>query len=38
MIFTSADPRYAGRLDEKQCGDTIAMMERVREAITFNAE
>ena len=38
MIFTNADPRYAGRLDDKQGGDTIVTMERVREAIVFNAE
>jgi len=38
MIFTSADPRYGGKLDDKQGGDTIVTMERVREAITFNAE
>jgi len=38
MIFTNADPRYVGRLDDKQGGDTIVTMERVREAITFNAE
>jgi len=38
MIFTHADPRYAGRLDDKQGGDTIVTMERVREAIAFNAE
>jgi len=38
MIFTNADPRYAGRLDDKQGSDTIVMMERVREAIAFNAE
>ena len=31
-------PRYAGRLDDKQGGDTIVTMERVREAITFNAQ
>jgi len=36
--FTNADPRYAGRLDDKQCGDTIVTVERVREAIAFNAE
>jgi len=29
---------YAGRLDDKQGGDTIVAMERVREAIAFNAE
>jgi len=38
IIFTNADPRYAGRLDDKQGGDTIVTMERVREAIAFNAE
>ena len=38
MIFTNADPRYAGRLDDKQGGVTIVTMERVREAIAFNAE
>jgi len=38
MIFTNAYPRYAGRLDDKQGGDTIVTMERVREAIAFNAE
>ena len=38
MIFTIADPRYAGRFDDKQGGDTIVTMERVKEAIAFNAE
>ena len=38
MIFTNADPRYAGRLDDKQGVDTIVTIERVREAIAFNAE
>ena len=38
MIFTNADPRYAGRLEDKQGGDTIVTMERFREAIAFNAE
>jgi len=38
MIFTNADPRYADGLDDKQGGDTIVAMERVREAIVFNAE
>ena len=38
MIFTNADPRYAGRFDDKQGVDTIVTMERVREAIAFNAE
>ena len=40
MIFTNADPRYAqaSRIHDKQGCDTIVTMERVREAITFNAE
>ena len=38
MNFTNADPRYAGRLGDKQGGDTIVTMERVREAIALNVE
>ena len=38
VIFTNVDPRYAGRLEDKQGGDTIVTMERVRKAIAFNAE
>jgi len=38
IIFTDADPRYTGRFDDKQGGDTIVTMERVREAIAFNME
>ena len=38
IIFNNADPRYAGRLHDKQGGDTIVTMERVRKAIAFNAE
>jgi len=38
MVFTNADPRYAGRLHDKQGSDTIVTIERVREAIAFNAE
>jgi len=38
MIFTNADPRYAGRSDDKQGIDTIVTMERERKAIAFNAE
>jgi len=30
------DPRYAGRLDDKQGSDTIVTMESVGEAIAFN--
>ena len=35
IIFTNADPRYAGRLDDKQGGDTIVTIKRVREATAF---
>jgi len=39
MIFIlNVDPTCAGRFDDKQGGDTIVTMERVREAIAFNAE
>jgi len=38
MIFTNADPRCAGRFDDKQGGDTILTIERVRGAIAFNVE
>ena len=38
MIFTNADPRYACRLDDRHGGDAIVTMEKVREAIVFNAE
>ena len=38
MIFTNVDPRYAGRLDDKQGGNTIVTMERFSGPITFNAE
>jgi len=37
-MFTNADPRYAGRLDDKQGDKTFVTMERVREAIAFSAE
>ena len=37
-FLTNADPRYAGRLDDKQGGDTVLTMARVREAIAFNVE
>jgi len=38
MIFTNADPRCAGRIDDKQGGDSFITMERVKEANDFNAE
>jgi len=36
--FHQCRPEVCGRLDDKQGGDTIVTMERVREAIAFNAE
>jgi len=38
MMFTNADPSYAGRFDDMQGGDTIATIQRVRKAIVFNVE
>jgi len=38
IIFTNADTRYAGRLDDKHVGDTIVTMENFREVIAFNVE
>ena len=38
MRFTNADPRYAGRDDDKQGDDTIMTMEKVRQMISYNAE
>jgi len=38
MIFTNADSRNAGRLDDKQGGDTIVTMKRLEESIDFHAE
>jgi len=38
MMFTNVDLRYAGRLDDKQGGDTTVTMDRVSEAIAFNVE
>jgi len=38
MIFTNADPRYDGRFDDKQGGAIIVTMDKVRDAIAFNAE
>jgi len=38
VIFTNADPRYVGRLVDKQGADTIVPMERIREAMAFTAD
>ena len=38
MIFTYVvDPRCAGRLDDKQGGDTLVMIKRVRKEIAFKS-
>ena len=34
IVFTNADPRYAGKLDDPQGGDTTMLMQQVREAMT----
>ena len=38
VLFTNSDPRYAGRLDDKQGGDIIVTMNRVKEVFAFNAK
>jgi len=37
-VFTNADPRYAGKLDDPQGGDTTMLMQQVREVKTVNQE
>jgi len=38
IAFTNADPRYAGKLDDPQGGDTTILMQQVREVMTVNQE
>jgi len=38
IVFTNADPRYAGQLDAPQGGDTTMLMQQVREIMTINQE
>ena len=38
IVFTNADPRYAGKLDDPQGGDVTMLMQQVREVITVNRE
>ena len=39
IVFTNADPRYAGKLDDLQGGDTtMLMMQQVSEVMTVNQE
>jgi len=38
IAFTNADPRYAGKLDDPQGGDTTMLMQQVREVMTVKQE
>jgi len=38
IVFTNADPRYAGKLDDPQGGDATMLMQQVTEVITLNQE
>jgi len=38
IVFTNADPRYAGKLDYPQGGDATMLMQQVREVMTVNQE
>ena len=37
-VFTNANPRYAGKLDDPQGGDATMLMQQVREVMTVNQE
>jgi len=38
MVFTNADPQYAGKLDDLRGGDMTMLMQQVREVMTVNQE
>jgi len=38
IVFAHADPRYAGKFDDPQAGDTTMLMQQVREVMTVNQE
>jgi len=38
IVFTNDDPRYAGKLDDPQGGDTTMLMQQVRGVMTVNQE
>jgi len=38
ILFTNADPRYAGKLDDPQEGDATMLMQQVKEVMTVNQE
>jgi len=37
IVFTNADPRHAGKLDDPQGGDTTMLMQQVREAMNVQS-
>jgi len=38
IVFTNADPQYAGKLDYLQGGDATMLMQHVTEVMTVNPE
>jgi len=38
IVFTNANPRYVGKLDDPQGGDTTMLMQQVREVMKVNQE
>ena len=38
IVFTNADPQYAGKIDDPQGGDTTMLMQQVREVMMVNQE
>jgi len=38
IVFVNAVPRYAGKLDDPQGGNTTVLMQQVREVMTVNQE
>ena len=38
IVFTNADPRYAGNLDDPQGGDATMLLQQVRDVMTVNQE
>ena len=38
IVFTNADPQYAGKIDDPQGGDTTMLMQQVREVMTVIQE
>jgi len=38
IVFTNANPQYAGKVDDPQGGDTTMLMQQVREVMTVNQD